>query len=170
MKKILLTQGKCAIVDDADYEWLNQWKWCIQPNHGTIYVIRNERRKGRRVTVRMHREILGIEHGDKAQVDHIDGNGINNQRHNLRKCSHQQNSFNKKKRKKTTSQYHGVHQFRNTVNRKTYKYWRAAIRVNGKPIFLGQFPTELLAAKAYDKAAEKYFGEFANLNIYRRFK
>lgn len=155
-KKIPLSQGKFAIVDADDYAWLAQWKWSY--NKG--YAIRNKysERVGGKVRaegIRMHREILSAPKG--MQVDHVDGNGLNNTRENLRICSSQQNNRNRKA-VEGTSKFKGV-----TVYCPGEK-WFAQIWVNKKSIFLGYFKDEKEAARAYNEAAKKHFGEFARLN------
>lgn len=159
MKTIELTKNKVAMVDDADYEWLNQWEWYAQKGLLTFYA-------ARRMTVSentghkqqyMHRLILNI--SDKATVtDHIDHNGLNNQRINLRACSQQQNMMNHKIQKHS-SVFKGVSKEKNTGR------WRGYIKVSGKRLHLGYFSSEEEAAFVYDEAAKKYFGEFARLNI-----
>jgi hypothetical protein len=104
--------------------------------------------------VKMHQVIVGYK-----RPDHIDGNGLNNQKHNLRPATHAQNSRNKGKHK-GTSKYKGVC--------KTPYKWRARIYVDGKSKFLGDKDLEIDAAKLYDEAAVKYFGKFARLNFPRR--
>jgi len=97
MKQITLTQGQYAIVDDWNYEWLNQWKWCAgwAKNTKSYYAMR--RAKGefdRYYTIRMHREILGLKKGDRRQADHINHNTLDNRESNLRIVNNQQNCFN----------------------------------------------------------------------------
>ncbi len=82
MKEIRLTQGKVALIDDADFEWLSQWKWRCSRHFRTWYAMRTVHSLGKTMTVSMHRLITGAKPGE--QVDHVDGNGINNQRNNLR--------------------------------------------------------------------------------------
>lgn len=104
----------------------------------------------------MHREILGLKKGEIG--DHKDGDGLNNQRSNLRKCTHSENLRNAKKRRGShSSHYKGVTRCRNK--------WRAVIKVDQKKYSLGNFTTEKEAALAYNVAATKYFGCFAYLNL-----
>jgi hypothetical protein len=155
MKEIPLTQGKVALVDDADYEWLGKMKWyAFRNGKGRIYYA--ARKKLGRV-VFMHRDIMGV--AGKIEIDHRDSNGLNNQRHNLRVCTHSENMKNIKKYKPSTSGYKGVN-FDKKVGR-----FRARIRVNLKLISLGYFDDPAEAARVYDKAARQYFGEFANTNF-----
>jgi hypothetical protein len=151
VKIIPLSQGKRALVDDADYEYLSQWKWCF----GAGYAVRTDR-TGREKSVRMHLVIMNAPQG--MEVDHRDGNGLNNQRHNLRLCTSTQNKHNRRPFKNNPTGYKGVYLFQG-------KYWRAKIAINKKQIHLGQFKTAIEAARAYDAAARKYFGEFAWLNF-----
>jgi len=161
MKTIPLTQGKFALVDDADYEWINQLCWhALQPgSRRTFYATRTVRMgKGKRKREWMHRLILGLQPNDKRQCDHIDGNGLNNVRSNLRPCTNQQNHQSQRKWKAGTSKYKGVW-WRSDVHK-----WQSYIRVNLKLIYLGYFDSEADAATAYNEAALKHFGEFALLN------
>lgn len=154
MKEIKLTRGKVVLVDDADFDWLNQWKWYARPNGNTFYAQRQERRK----TVKMHRVILGMT--DRNQLaDHEDRNGLNNQRYNLRSATRLQNAINRNARKDGSSKYLGV-----MLHSRDKKYY-ASIRVNKKLKHLGVFSDELLAAKAYNDAAMIHHGTFANLNV-----
>jgi hypothetical protein len=163
MKKIPLTQGKFALVDDEDYEWLSQWKWFAYKGRNTFYAARNRLTKeGPLGIIRMHRCILGLKRGDGIQTDHIDGDGLNNQRKNLRYCTHQENQRNRFQQM-GTSRYKGVH----WCNRN--KRWMAKIFI-GKQLFLGSFINEVDAAIAYNTAATKYFGSYAKLNIIRKDK
>ena len=157
MKRIPLTQGKVALVDDDFYEYLNQFKWCVKKNRDTFYAIRHVMKKGNTKRIWMHREILNSPEG--MLTDHRDGDGLNNQRSNLRVCSHVQNNRNRRMRLDNSSGYKGVQW------RKDREKWRAIIKVGQKLKHIGNFTSKIEAAKAYDKAAKKYFGKFAKLNF-----
>lgn len=161
MKEILLTQGQVAIVDDADYDWLNQHKW--QANYfkhtNSFYATRHTPAiNGKHYVIYMHRQILGLERGDGKQGDHINHNTLDNRQANLRICTRQQNEMNRKPNQNTTSQFKGV------CWDKARRRWRALIYLNGVSKHLGFFNEEKDAALAYNEAAKKYFGEFAYLN------
>ena len=157
MKRIKLTQGKFALVSDEDYEYLNQWKWFAHKGYTTFYAIRHSLTiNKKRTLIYMHRVIaerMGIKN-----PDHIDRNGLNNQRNNLRDSTRSQNNANRGLNKNNTSGYKGV-----CWNKQKQK-WHARIRVNYKYVQLGLFDNIKDAARAYNKAALKYFGEFAWLN------
>ena len=152
MKEIKLTQGKIALVDDDDFEYLNQFKWHAMKIRNMFYAGRGHS------GTRMHREIMNVKKTDVI-VDHKDGNGLNNQKDNLRPCSVGENNKNRHT-VNNLSGYLGV-------SRVTSKCesWQAAIRVNGKNIYLGSFKDKKDAAKAYNEAAIKFHGEFARINI-----
>ena len=150
-----LTQGKVALIDDCDVEQA-EYKWCALKNGHTFYVVRCEWLiKNKQKTISLHREIL--KPGPGLQVDHVDGNGLNNRRSNLRIATGGENSRNQRLAKNNISGYKGV---RWEANK-----WRARIMLNDKLKHLGYFTDPIEAAKAYDKAAVELFGEFARLNF-----
>lgn len=161
MKQIPLTQNKFALVDDADYDWLNQWKWFAHKHHsGNFYAVRNYSiGNNKQTTIKMHRQILGLEKGDKRQGDHRNHFTLDNQRDNLRICTHSQNQMNQKSNRNSTSKYKGVSW--DKLNKK----WTAHIQINGQQKNLGYFHNEIFAAGVYDKAATREFGEYAYLNF-----
>lgn len=161
MKQILLTQRKFAIVDDADFDWLNRFKWYAHKGAGTYYAVRHSAQiAGKRFHVDMHRVILGLNRGDKCQCDHRDHNGLNNQRSNLRICTRQQNNYNQKSRQ-------GSSKFKGVRWRKGEHKWETRIQHKKRRICLGFFNNEIEAAEAYNVAAQKLFGEFAKLNEFQ---
>jgi hypothetical protein len=163
MKTINLTQGKFSLVDDEDYNYLNQWRWYAYKDHGTFYARRNSScdESGKRKSILMHRLIIRVE--KNLQVDHKDHNGLNNQKCNLRICTHAENQKNRTSTGKV--KYLGVHYITQKRNNKIYIKITATISVNNKLIYLGLYKTIEDAARAYDEAAKKYHGEFANLNF-----
>lgn len=156
-KEIHLTKGKIAIVSDEDYEVLSRLKWKARWHGNSWYAYRKERRNGHKHDISMHRKILNAPPG--VLVDHKDGDGLNNQRDNLRICNSLQNAWNSCKRCTNKSGYKGV-----TWHTQRQK-WQARIRANGPQMHLGLFESALAAARAYDVAALKYHGEFARLNF-----
>jgi hypothetical protein len=142
--------GLVALVDDEDFEKLSRLTWSVSNCNGYLYASTE--------TVRMHRLIMGA-HGRHVLVDHKDGNTLNNQKANLRISNKSQNSANRIARPGTSSKYLGVSwSVRDEV-------WRAQLTKDQKHVYIGQFKRETDAAKAYNKAALKYHGEFARLNI-----
>jgi hypothetical protein len=157
LKRIELTKGYFALVDDVDYEILSYWLWHVSGSKKMKrYALRNVGNRG----VLMHRVIMGLQFSDKEIVDHVNGNSLDNRRSNLRICNIQENSFNKKKTHGTNSVFRGVCAMKGRVNS-----WVAHIGVNHQKIYLGYFNDELRAAQAYDEAAKKYHGKFAKLNF-----
>ena len=158
MKEIKLSQGKIAMVDDEDFENLNNYKWFAYKDFETFYARRSYTENGIKHTIDMHRQILKLS-DSKIQVDHADCNGLNNQRFNIRECTNSQNRMNVRSAQNTSSKYKGV------CWHVRAKKWNVGIGVNKKRIHLGYFDNEEMAAIAYDNAALKYFGEFSRLNI-----
>lgn len=158
MKKIPLTQGKFALVDDSDYENLVKFDWQAIKSGYCYYAVRNGARiKGKRTPVRMHMVIMETPKG--METDHIDGDGLNNQRKNLRVCTRSENQHNRTKYKNNTSGFKGVvlTKYKNSI------YFRAQIVVDGKKVYLGSFSSDVDAYKAYCDACIRYHGEFSNL-------
>lgn len=157
MKTIKLTQGKAALVDDADFERVKAHKWHALKSRRGFYAVRGLRKSdGKKTLQYLHRFLLpGV-----AEIDHRDGNGLNNQRENLRPVTHQQNMQGfQRKRLGATSKFRGVSWYKNISK------WEARIQVSGKRIFLGHFTDETKAARAYDAAARHYFGDSAYFNF-----
>lgn len=157
MKKIKLTFGKVALVDDEDYDYLIQWKWRAHTASGGFVAIRGTRTRGIYKTIYMHRIIMNT--SEYKEVDHIDHDGLNNQKNNLRNCTHQQNNFNRTK--KGSSVYHGVsvREYSDGI------VYCAQIQANYNKQWIGAFKKEEDAARAWDTMAMELFGEFANLNF-----
>lgn len=147
--KIKLTQGKFAIVDDRDYEWLNQWEWYYSSKG---YAVRGYPKR-----VLMHRVILNTPDG--LETDHINLNRLDNRRSNLRSVTSSQNNINKLLREDNKSGFKGVYWH------KASKKWLAQISLNRKHYYLGIFVNPKEAAFVYDQAALKYHREFARLNL-----
>lgn len=157
-KLIELTQGKQAIVDDEDFEWLNQWKWYAHKDKKTWYARRSYGPRIERKSINMHTFIMGLNQGQK--VDHRNNNGLDNRRDNLRECTNSQNATNSTKRKGNfTSRYKGVSWDKRDKN------WRAQIMVDYKKKRIGNFDNEIDAAKAYDRFAIELHGEYASINF-----
>lgn len=149
VRTIPLGDGFYAYVDAADYEWLSQWTWRLHDG----YAIRYE--KGERIC--MHNEILPPPKGKR--VDHKNLNRRDNTRENLRHATHAENMRNKSKKPDASSRFRGV------IYRKDSGKWQARIWLHGRNISLGMFDSEVEAARAYDRAAVEYYGEFARLNF-----
>ena len=160
MKEIKLTQGKIALVDDQDYDWLNKFDWHARKSRNTYYAATNiQCLDGKQTVIYIHQLILDQIHGyDENGLisDHKDRNGLNNQRYNLRRAAHGLNSHNREGWGK--SKYKGVSW--NKYNGK----WLSMIDIKSKNKYLGYFNNEIDAAKAYDKAAKEIYGNNAVLN------
>lgn len=156
---IALTQDRWTLVDDRDYTFLISFgTWSFNPvkmkrDPKAGYAVTGKSAGGKR-NIYMHKLLTGYE-----EVDHKDGNKLNNRRGNLRDCTHSQNQSNRPLPCSNRSGFRGVSWFRRD------SCWRAFIKVNGKQKHLGYFQDRVLAAKKYDQAARKLFGEFARLNF-----
>jgi hypothetical protein len=161
MKTIPLSQGKVALVDDADFEKVNQFEWYAAYNPaGRWYAQGGVRSANGKWTIQMmHRVIMGLEHGDPRQVDHKNREmTLDNRRKNLRVATVKQNRQNAGLSKNNTSTFKGV-----SWHKATEK-WEARISTGCKRIHLGNFETPKIAAQAYDAAVLKYHGVFAVTN------
>jgi hypothetical protein len=155
-KQIQLTHGKVAIVDDEDFEYLNQWKWhFFNYAKRTTCFVKPGGKQGFKA-VFMHKIIVPAPIG--FQVDHINGDKLDNRKSNLRICSISDNNKNVGKRSHNTSGFKGVYWHKGTGK------WISYIRANGQRMHLGCFECKIQAAIAYNEAALKYHGKFANLN------
>jgi len=152
MKRILLTQGFETLVDDADFSFLNQWKWYANRvnERGTIYAVRTDKSAGKPKKIYLHRLLLTT----SKFVDHVDGNTLDNRRANLREASNAQNQHNRGKSRRNSSGYKGV-SFHKRDNK-----WQAKINIKGKAKFLGYFDNPVLASQAYEAKACEIHGEF----------
>lgn len=146
---IVLSKGKFATVDSEDHGSLCRFNWSAVKGGRTFYAVRYEGRK----QIFMHRQITDAP--GNLVVDHVDHNGLNNCKNNLRVCTRAQNGLNQRTRKNKTSKYKGVYYH------KRDKRYCAQISYKGKRYYLGTFKNELDAAMAYDEAARELFGEFA---------
>lgn len=154
MHYVSLTQGKSTSVDDADFVWLSKKKWLAIKRGYNWYAARNE---GGQMLF-MHREITKCPKG--FEVDHIDGDGLNNSRRNLRVCSRSQNKMNCKSPSNNTSGVKGVSYV------KTKGTWYAYIKINGKMKNLGTYRNKGKAIAARQKAERELFGEFAFKGVF----
>lgn len=154
MRKIRLSRGLDALIDDCDYELVSKYKWYAMPRdkagkyHAATAICGD--------TYFMHRLILGVNNPNQI-VDHVDNDGLNNQRHNLRVGTQLTNAYHRPKRGDSRLRYKGISRNGNK--------WGAQIKVNRKRIWLGVFDTDVEAAIAYNEAAVKYHGEYAFLNV-----
>lgn len=152
MKEIRLSQNKISLIDDSDYEFISRYKWYAELRSNSWYARHDFPNK----KVYLHVYLLGEDL--KHKIDHKDHDGLNNTRENLRICTNSQNGMNKRKSENCSSIYKGV------CWEKRRNKWIAFISPDSTFKFLGYFDDEIEAAKAYDEAAIKYFGDFSCLN------
>lgn len=160
-----------AFVDDEDYDTLSKYNWSIDRSFsGSDYAVTRINKK----LVKMHRLIMGCISGDGLMIDHKDGDGLNNQKYNLRLADKSQNGSNRKTIR-GESRFLGVSKQQTKIKYRskktgeekvfTYNGWAAKITTQQRKIFIGLFKLEEDAAIAYNEAAKKYHGEFARLNV-----
>jgi len=155
-----MAQPKYAKVELADYKRLREYEWLAKKGNNSFYARRHVKggKKGKETLIYMHQDIIKVPEG--MVVDHINHDGMDNRRANLRAATYSQNLCNTRKRSGATqSKYKGIYW------RKKNRKWQAQITFEKKRMSLGYFRSEIDAAKAYDMAAKKYFGEFACLNF-----
>lgn len=155
VKRIELSKGLNALVDDADYDLLNLFKWSASSGRNNYAVRRTVGDDGRQHTVYMHRVIMEAPKG--LEVDHINGNMLDNRRENLRLCSRSQNARNQKKHRDNSCGFKGVYKRGNRFG--------AQLTIQAATFYLGTYSTAEEAARAYDEEAKARFGEFAKVNF-----
>lgn len=151
---VKLSQGLVTIIDAEDLELVSQWKWFASRSGSSYYA----QRKHNGTTVKLHRVLANAPDG--MQVDHVNHNGLDNRKINLRLCTKSENLRNRRKQKGCSSQYKGVVKHQDGRP----KPWMAAVKIHGKRQTLS-FATEMEAAVWYDKKAKELYGEFAKLNF-----
>lgn len=166
MKLLSLTRGKFAMVDDEDYQYLNQFNWSYNPRkrdkyeHTSGYAQRAVYINGKQSIMFLHREVMKCSIGDGKIIDIINDNGLDCQKKNLRFSN--ESGYKKSRRSSGTSKYLGVSIGR--INKKKQIKWRADIKTGKGQVYLGSFESEIDAARAYNKAAITHHKEFAKLN------
>lgn len=158
MIEIPLSQGKVAIIDEADFDRVSQYNWQAELARSGIWYAKTRIQDGcgRRKTVRLHQFILNA---NGAVIDHVDHDGLNNTRANLRTVTKRENRQNSRKRTPGLSSFKGV------TWKSSHNKWNARITIEGKTKHLGYFDSEIEAATAYDAAARQHFQSFAHTNF-----
>lgn len=161
MKRIRISSGHYAIVDDIDYPLVSKYTWTLSKSGNRLYAITTKRRTpikySKRDTIYLHRLIMNVS-GWHNCVDHINGDGLDCRRSNIRLCTRGQNAMNLKIRVDNSSGYKGVY-----FNQQRKKY-AAQIQIDKKTKFLGLFHTKEEAAEKYNEYALMYYGEFSSIN------
>ena len=156
---ITTKKGQEIIIDDEDWEKVKDYTWHADKIRNILYARTSTYDGVKQTWITMHRLLMGNPIG--MVIDHIDGNGLNNQKSNLRICTNQQNCANSRKR-------HGASQYKGICWHNDTKKWSAHICSHWHQSFLGYYENEIDAAVAYNIAAKRLFGEFANLNVIER--
>lgn len=158
------SRGVFATVDDEDYDMISKFTWTLVEWNGIQYAKRKQRLTDDPYpeygTISMHSLIMK----NAVEVDHVDGNGLNNQKNNLREVTHAQNIQNQRVQRRSKSGYRGVTYFPKAGKWLRKKPWRARIKVNGIDITLGYYATPEEAARRWNLAALDAWGEYARLN------
>jgi hypothetical protein len=150
MKLISLTQGLFAKISDEDFEIISKYKWKAHKSRGITYAYSGDSR----IFGSMHNFILS----GAAEVDHKNRDGLDNQRENIRPCTHKQNMYNQGPKKSNSTGFKGVSQ-------DSKGKFISMIRTDSGRLYLGYYNTAIEAAVAYDKAAKQHHGDFAHLNF-----
>lgn len=163
-----LSRGKVAVIDFSDFELVRGFKYSVKTKKRNFYAVRGARSPttGRATLSSLHRDLMDLKAGDGLLIDHIDYNGLNNTRANLRICSNTENSRHRRSTLGSTSKFLGVCRY------KLISKWVAQGKLpnisregRGKQVCLGRFDSEVDAAHAYDAFAREHYGEFANCNF-----
>jgi hypothetical protein len=154
-----LTRGYRTTIDANMYNLIRPHRWHVMTSNNKQYAIHTKRinkdvNHGKNKCIMMHRLIMGVKEYNGTVIDHIDGDGLNNRKSNLRVCTHSENHMNQKVRINSFTGLKGV------FYDKRRNYYYSSIIVNSKCIYLGSFESPDMAKKAYDNAAIKHFGEF----------
>ncbi len=162
MKEIQLTQGEVALVNEEVFEELNRVKWYALKVGHTFYAVRNVQVGGKRTTEYMHNIIIARKIDQELlrgkEINHIDGNGLNNTFENLRIATRTQIRMNEGLRRDNTSGFKGVSWDRRRIK------WFVAINIDKKRKYLGRYKNKIDAVKTYNAAAIKYYKKFARIN------
>lgn len=162
MVTVTLTQGKVAVIDDDDANIIKPFKWCASHQRSRWYAmsyVPGSKKEGKARFVYMHKIIMG--YGNGKEIDHINHDGLDNTRKNLRFVTRSQNNWNARIQTRNKSGYRGVFFLKNAKKNP----WWAKLLVNGIPVFSGYFPTSIEAAKAYNEASLKHHGEWGYRNL-----